>query len=85
LAAYLPNAAALAAKGPQAIPGTSPVVYGGFFDTAGAATSSPNNPAGSTFARTFSQVLGALYGNATPQTFQGGFFPNGVGGNIFTV
>ena len=85
LAAYLPNAAALAAKGPQPIRLTSPACYRGFFDTAGAATSSANNPAGSTFARTFSQVLAAFYGNATPQTYQGGFFPTGVGGNIFTV
>jgi hypothetical protein len=85
LAAYLPNAAALAAKGPTAIAGTSPSVYGGFFDTAGGATLSANNPAGSTFARTFSQVLAALYANTTPQTYQGGFFPNGVGGNINVV
>jgi hypothetical protein len=68
--------------GPVPIPGTSPAVYGGFFDTAGSATSSSTNPPGSTFARTFSQVLAALYGNAAPQAFEGGFFPNGVAGGI---
>jgi hypothetical protein len=123
LFAYLPNAAALAALGPQMLsepawvstttypvgapvqysgvnyvaivantnvipsgnPATwqsTPAYYGGFFDTAGASTSSANNPPGSVFARTFSQVLAVLYGSTTPQTYQGGFFPNGVAGNI---
>ena len=82
LAAYLPNSAALAAAGPALIAGTSPTVFGGFFDTAGASTSSSSNPAGSTFARTFSQVLAVLYGSTAPQTYEGGFFPNGVAGGI---
>jgi hypothetical protein len=74
--------AALSAAGPAPVPGTSPAVYGGFFDTAGGSTSSATNPAGSTFARTFSQVLAVLYGNTAPQTYEGGFFPNGVSGTI---
>jgi len=126
LIAYLTNAAALAAAGPQLLsepawssttaypvgaavqysgsnyvalaantdvnpasnPGTwqsTPAYYGGFFDTAGGPTSSANNPAGSTFARTFSQVLAVLYGSTTPQTYEGGFFPFGVSGPINTV
>jgi hypothetical protein len=85
LFAYLANAAALAAGGPIAIPGTSPTAYQGFFDTAGASTSSANNPAGEVFARTFSQVLAVLYGSTVAQTYEGGFFPNGVSGNINNV
>lgn len=85
LVAYLTNAAALAAGGPAAVPGTSPTAYQGFFDTAGAATSSANNPAGTVFARTFSQVLAVLYGSTVAQTYEGGFFPNGVSGNINNV
>jgi hypothetical protein len=71
--------------GPVPIPGTSPSVYGGFFDTASSFTSSATNPAGSTFARTFSQVLAVLYGSTVAQTYEGGFFPNGVSGNINNV
>jgi hypothetical protein len=82
LAAYLSNSAALAAAGPAAIAGTSPSVFGGFFDTASSSMSSATNPAGSTFARTFSQVLTVLYGSTAPQTYEGGFFPNGVAGGI---
>jgi len=85
LVAYLTNAATLAAGGPIAIPGTSPAAYQGFFDTAGGATSSANNPAGTVFARTFSQVLAVLYGSTVAQTYEGGFFPNSVGGNINNV
>jgi hypothetical protein len=85
LVAYLTNAAATAALGPAAVPGTSPTAYQGFFDTAGAATSSANNPAGEVFARTFSQVLAVLYGSTVAQTYEGGFFPNGVSGNINNV
>jgi hypothetical protein len=74
--------AALSSAGPAPVPGTSPAVYGGFFDTASGSTSSATNPAGSTFARTFSQVLTVLYGSTAPQTYEGGFFPNGVSGTI---
>ena len=35
--------------------------------------------------RTTSQVLAIVYGNATPGTNKGGFFPNGLNGNIKTV
>jgi len=79
---YDPGTAALASNGPAALAGTSPSVYAGFFDTAGASTSSTTNPAGATFARTFSQVLAVLYGSTASQTYQGGFFPNGVSGSI---
>jgi hypothetical protein len=127
LVAYLTNAAATAALGPQLVPQTpwsstvaypagaivqyngstyqavvantdvvpagsaawqgitTPPFYQGFFDTAGAATSSANNPAGTVFARTFSQVLAVLYGSTVAQTYEGGFFPNGVSGNINNV
>jgi hypothetical protein len=44
--------------------------------------SSATNPPGSTFARTFSQVLAVLYGSTASQTYEGGFFPNGVAGGI---
>ncbi len=64
---------------------TAPAFYQGFFDTAGATTSSANNPAGAIFARTFSQVLADLYGSTAAQTYEGGFFPNGVSGNINNV
>lgn len=35
--------------------------------------------------RSTSQVLAIVYGNSTPGTCSGGFFPNGVNGNINTV
>jgi hypothetical protein len=35
--------------------------------------------------RTTSQVLAIVYGSATPGTNKGGFFPNGLNGNIKTV
>jgi hypothetical protein len=80
-----PGTAAAAAAGPTAIPGTSPTVYQGFFDTAGSSTSSANNPPGAVFAATFSQVLGVLYGSTVAQTYEGGYFPVGVSGNINNV
>jgi hypothetical protein len=59
----------------------------GFFDTAGTAASSANNPAGSAFARTFQQVLAILYGytpgtTVSTQNYEGGYFPVGVSGPI---
>jgi hypothetical protein len=66
-------------------------VYQGFFDTAGSATSSGNSPAGTIFARTFQQVLAALYNynsstnTVATQNYEGGFFPFGVAGNINSV
>ena len=35
--------------------------------------------------RTTSQVLSIVYASSTPGTKKGGFFPNGVNGNINTV
>jgi len=83
-----PGSAAAAAAGPAPIPGTNPPIYQGFFDTAGAATGSGSTPGGFAFARTFSQVLSALYNGTTTPTVQdtsGGFFPSGVAGNINAV
>jgi hypothetical protein len=77
---YDPGSATVAAAGPSA--------SGGFFATAGAATSTPTTPAGFAFARTTSQVLAIVYGvtSAAPSgTTSGGFFPNGVNGNIKSV
>jgi hypothetical protein len=82
---------ASSASGPQTVAGTSPAMYQGFFDTAGAATSSANNPAGFAFARTFQQVLTSLlnYNSSTTldttQNYEGGFFPFGVTGTINSV
>ena len=86
-----PGTAALAAAGPAAAASSSPAVYQGFFDTAGAATSSATNPAGMVFARTFQQVLAILYNYnsstsaTTTQNFEGGFLPFGVNGPINSV
>ena len=83
-----PGVAATSATGPSAIAGTSPAIYQGFFNTAGAATSSANTPPGFAFARTFQQILSVLYGyNPTnsvisTQNYEGGFYPVGVSGNI---
>jgi hypothetical protein len=86
-----PGTAALAAAGPAAIPGISPAIYQGFFNTAGAATSSANTPPGFAFARSFQQILAVLYnynpttsGDST-QNASGGFFPYGVSGPINSV
>jgi hypothetical protein len=91
---YDPGTAALAAAGPSAITipssiystggPTTPTIYQGFFNTAGAGTASANTPAGMAFARSFGQVLSVLFGTTqiTPPTYQGGFFPVGVSGSI---
>jgi hypothetical protein len=79
---------AASANGPAAIAGISPAIYQGFFNTAGAATSTANNPAGLVMARSFGQVLAVLYNfNATTSTdttqnSTGGFYPYGVSGPI---
>jgi hypothetical protein len=87
-----PGSAATSAAGPVAVAGTSPAIYEGFFNTAGAGTNSATNtPAGFAFARTFQQVLAVLYGynssNSTiaTQNYEGGFYPYGVSGNIVSV
>jgi hypothetical protein len=84
-----PGVAATSAGGPSVVPKTSPAVYQGFFNTAGAGTtSSTSTPQGFAFARTFQQVLAVLYGyNSTnsiisTQNYQGGFYPVGVSGPI---
>jgi hypothetical protein len=91
VAAVDPGTAALAAAGPSAttfaspVTGVTPALNQGFFATPGTANATTNNPAGLAYARTFSQVLSVLYGNSTLSTFQGGFFPVGVSGNITVV
>ena len=77
---------------------TNPTVYQGFFNTASGfisstspGTATANTPAGFAFARSFGQSLSALLGStqgaiatstSNPPTYQGGFFPVGVGGPI---
>ena len=75
---------ALALAGPAIDPTSSPAVYQGFFATPGPGNASSTTPAGFAYARTFSQVLSVLYASNTtsPPTYYGGFFPNGVSGNI---
>jgi hypothetical protein len=63
-------------------PTSSPAEYQGFFATPGSSNASSTSPAGFAYARTFSQVLGVLYGNTAISTYEGGFFPIGVAGNI---
>jgi len=59
---------------------------GGFFATNANGTPGQNNTfPGFAFTRTTSQVLAIVYGNAAAGTAKGGFFPNGVAGNITTV
>jgi Ferritin-like domain len=81
VAPFDPGTAALAAAGPTA--------NGGFFTTAGASSWTVATPAGMAFSRSSSQVLSILYGTgaatATSGATSGGFFPNGVNGNIKTV
>jgi hypothetical protein len=77
---------------PPADPGSGVVTAGpsptsgGFF-----ATTTPSNSAfepstpGLAYTRTTSQVLAIVYANTTAGTTSGGFFPNGVNGNIKSV
>lgn len=59
---------------------------GGFFATAANGTTGQNNTfPGFAYKRTSSQVLAILYGGSVTGTAKGGFFPNGVNGNITTV
>ncbi|MGA1981491.1 MAG: ferritin-like domain-containing protein [Acidobacteriaceae bacterium] len=74
-----------------------PTASGGFFATAGASTASTATPAGFAFTRTISQVFSILFGTETATgsnttvtlaaigTTSGGFFPNGVNGNLNKV
>ena len=66
-----------------------PTASGGFFPTSGGAIAPTNTNTGIGYARTIKQVLQVLYGasNTAPAShgsFSGGFFPNGVNGNLTT-
>jgi hypothetical protein len=75
--------------GSAAAAAAGPTAAGGMFPTAGSATSNASTPAGFVFNRTSSQVLAVAYGApgapAATGTTSGGFFPNGVSGNIKSV
>lgn len=74
-----PGTVALSLAGPTS-------AKGGFFGTlANGTTGQSNTFPGFAFRRTTSQVLAIVYGSATTGTAKGGFFPNGVNGNIKTV
>ena len=87
-----PGSASASAGGPSLIAGTSPSTYQGFFNTAGAgSTSATGTQAGLAFARNFSQVLQVLLGTnatnafVTNQSSEGGFYPYGVTGTISSI
>ena len=61
-----------------------PTAMGGFFATAGANGADKTSP-GFAYARTTSQVLAIVYANSASGTAKGGFYPNGMNGNITTV
>jgi hypothetical protein len=71
-----PGSVALAEAGPTA--------NGGFFATAGA-NGVDKTPPGFAYTRTTSQVLAIVYANTAAGTAKGGFYPNGMNGNIATV
>ena len=74
-----PGTTALSLAGPTA-------AKGGFFATNAPGTTGQNNTFnGFAFTRTASQVLAIVYGSAAAGTVKGGFFPNGVNGNIKSV
>jgi hypothetical protein len=73
---YDPGSVALAEAGPTA--------NGGFFATAGA-NGVDKTPPGFAYTRTTSQVLAIVYANMATGTAKGGFYPNGMNGNITTV
>jgi predicted secreted protein len=70
-----PGAEVLATQGPTAA--------GGFFATTGVANATSTVPQATAFTRNTSQILQIVYG-AAGQTgvSKGGFFPNGLNGNI---
>jgi Ferritin-like domain len=72
--------------GAQVLATQGPTSAGGFFATAGTSTATASVPAGLAFTRSASQVLQIVY-NAAGQTgiSKGGFFPNGLNGNITTT
>ena len=63
---------------------TGPAAKGGFFATAGA-KGVAGTPPGFAYTRTTSQVLAIVYANTASGTAKGGFYPNGMNGNIATV
>lgn len=71
--------------GAQTLATQGPTTAGGFFATSGTANATASMPAGLAFIRNTSQVLQIVYG-AAGQTgvSKGGFFPNGLNGNITT-
>ncbi|HEX3941625.1 MAG TPA: ferritin-like domain-containing protein [Acidobacteriaceae bacterium] len=73
---YDPGSVAAAKAGPTS--------KGAFFATAGASGVNNTLP-GLAYTRTTSQVLAIVYANATTGTTKGGFFPNGLNGNITSV
>jgi hypothetical protein len=69
--------------GAQALASEGPAQSGGFFATAGTTTATASVPAGLAFTRSASQVLQIVYGAAGKTgVSKGGFFPNGLNGNI---
>ena len=74
-----PGTVALAEAGPT-------TANGGFFATAANGTPGQTNIyPGFAYQRTSSQVLAIVYASTVAGTAKGGFFPNGVNGNITTV
>jgi hypothetical protein len=73
---YDPGSVSLAEAGPAA--------NGSFFATAGV-NGVNKTPAGFAYTRTTSQVLAIVYANSASGTTKGGFYPNGMNGNITTV
>jgi len=87
-----PGSTSASAGGPSLIAGTTPSTYQGFFNTAGAgSTSATGTQAGMAFARNFSQVLQVLLGTNATNAFvtnrssEGGFYPYGVTGTISSI
>lgn len=63
---------------------TGPGSSGGFFATAGA-NGVGGTPPGFAYERTTSQVLAIVYANTASGTGKGGFYPDGMNGNLTTV
>jgi hypothetical protein len=86
-----PGTASSSASGPSTTVAltSNPVVYKGFFSTTNASNASESQPLGVAFQRTASQVLQIVYATAgvsvNSGVGSGGFFPNGMNGNIKTV